>query len=139
MVLPLVRLYREYGYLCGYSHAGFAKLLPGYIEGQMRLTASEKQKVVDTEYAQSIMFSYLGMGIACAEAATRELVRGRAGSSGPPRRVADADLLVELSDLWGALQRSSLLGRALYEMRLRHILPSTVGGLGAVGEPWQQR
>jgi lambda repressor-like predicted transcriptional regulator len=123
----LVRLYREYSYLCGYSHSGFSKLLPGYMEGHMSLTTSEKQKVVETEYNQSIMLSYLGAGIACAEAATRKLPRDPAGTSGPPRPVVDANLLVKLSDLWGVLQSSSLLGRALYEMRLRHILPPTMG------------
>lgn len=125
--LMLARWYREYGYFSGYSHSGFSKLMPGYIEGNMRLTSSQKEKVVDTEYAQSIMVSYLAIGIACAEAATRKLPRGPQGTSGPAMAVADIDLLVKISDLWDLLQRSSLVGRGLYEMRMCHILPPTVG------------
>ena len=93
----------------------------------MKLTTSQKEKVVDTEYAQSIMVSYLAIGIACAEAATRKLPRGPGGSSGPARAVADVDLLVKIADLWDLLRRSSLVGRALYEMRARHVLPPVVG------------
>lgn len=124
----LVRLYREYSYLCDYSHSGFSKLLPGYMEGHMNLTPAEKQKVIDTEYAQSIMLSYLSAGIACAEGATRDLLRGRTGSSGPPKSVADPDLLVKLSNTWDTLEESSLIGRSLYKMRVRKILPYLLGG-----------
>ena len=124
----LVRLYREYGYLSAYSHAGFEKLMPSLMEANMELSGSQKQKVIETEYAKSIAFSYLATGMACAEAATRKLPRGPTGSSGPPRRVADAQLLVKLSELWDLLQRGSLVGRSLYEMRARHLLPPTVGG-----------
>jgi hypothetical protein len=124
----LVRLYREYGYLSGYSHSGFAKLLPGYIEGRAKLTESQKQKVIETEYFRSFEFSYLSAGLACAEAAMRDLPRGRSGSLGPPRQVADAELIVKLSELWDVLQRISLLGRSVYEMlRVRDILPPNVG------------
>jgi len=123
----LRRWYREYAYFSGYSHAGFSKLMPGFIEGNMRLTSSQKEKVVDTEYAQSIMVSYLAIGIACTEAATRKLPRGPAGSSGPAKAVADLDLLVKTSVIWELLDRSSLVGKALYEMRARHVLPPVVG------------
>lgn len=123
----LVRLYREYGYLCGYSHSGFAKLLPGYIEGRVKLTESQKQKVIETEFFRSLEFSYLSAGLACVEAAMRDLPRGRSGSSGPSSQVVDAELIVKLSELWDVLQRISLLGRSLYEMRVRHILPPAVG------------
>jgi hypothetical protein len=122
--LALARFYREYGYFSGYSHSGFAKLMRGFMEGNMKLTTSQKEKVVETEYAQSIMASYLATGIACAEAATRRLPRGPGGSSGASP-VAEAELLVKLSDLWTLLERSSLVGRALYEMRARHVLPPT--------------
>ncbi len=71
----LRRWQREYSYFSGYSHSGFRKLMPGFIEGNMRLTTSQKEKVVETEYAQSIMVSYLATGIACAEAATKALPR----------------------------------------------------------------
>lgn len=124
--LALGRWYREYGHFSGYSHSGFYKLMPGFIEGNMKLTSSQKEKVIDTEYAQSIMVSYLAIGMACVEAATRNLPRGPAGSSGAAR-VADFDLLVKLSDLWELLEWCSLVGRALYEMRARHILPPTIG------------
>ncbi|QIN84639.1 hypothetical protein GBA63_19770 [Rubrobacter tropicus] len=123
----LRRWQREYGYFSGYSHSGFRKLMPGFIEGNMKLTTAEKEKVVETEYAQSIMISYLAAGLACAEAASRALPRR--GPTGPltARAVGDADLLVRLSDLWDLLDRSSLVGRALYEMRARSILPPKIG------------
>jgi hypothetical protein len=35
----------------------------------------------------------------------------------------DTELIVKLSELWEVLQRISLLGRSLYEMRVRDILP----------------
>ena len=123
----LRRWYREYAYFSSYSHSGFSKLMPGLIEGNMRITLSQKEKVVDTEYAQSIMLSYLAIGIACAEAAARKLMRGPAGPSGPAKAVADFDLLVKLSVLWNLLERSSLVGRALYEMRARYVPPTVVG------------
>ncbi|QIN77526.1 hypothetical protein GBA65_02295 [Rubrobacter marinus] len=122
----LRRWQREYGYFSGYSHSGFRKLMPGFMEGNMRLTTSEKEKVVETEYAQSIMISYLATGIACTEAATRALPRGPSGGA-PASKVADADLLVKVSDLWDLLDRTSLVGRALYEMRMRHVLPPKFG------------
>lgn len=92
----------------------------------MNLTPSEKQKVVDTEYVQSIMLSYLSAGMACVESATKELPRGIRGSSGPPKAVADADLLIKLSNMWDTLEKSSLIGRSLYKMRVRDIFPKSV-------------
>jgi len=62
---------------------------------------SEKQKVIDTEYAQSALaFSYPGCGIACAEVAA-ELPRGRAGPSGLLGWFMTPPPLVEVSDLGG--------------------------------------
>lgn len=122
----MIRLYREYGYLSGYTHSGFGKLLAGYAEVHSRLTPAQEQKVVDTEYAQSILLSYLAAGVACAEAATRRLPRGEDGASGEAA-VADADLLVKLSELWDELRDASLLGTALHEMRVRGVLPSAGG------------
>ncbi len=124
--VALVRLYREYGYLCGYSHSGFRKLLPAYAEAEMELSPAQKEKIVDTEYAQSIMLSYLSAAFACAEAATRKLARGPGGGSGAAP-VADAELLVKLSDLWDELAGASLIGRALYTMRVRGVLPPAGG------------
>ncbi len=72
------------------------------------------------------MISYLALGIACAEAATRVLPRGPSGGA-TARRVADVDLLVKISDLWDLLDRSSLVGKAFYEMRTRNILPPKIG------------
>jgi hypothetical protein len=83
---------------------------------------SEKEKVVETEYHQSIWISYLATGIACTEAATRALPRGLGGSASA-RMVAEAELLVEISDFWDLLERTTLVGRAFYEMRARHVLP----------------
>lgn len=117
----LGRWQREYGYFSGYSHSGFFKLMPGMM-GNTELTTSEKEKVVQTEYHQSIWISYLATGIASTEAATRALPRGRGGAA-PARMVAEADLLVKISDLWDLLERTSLIGRAFYEMRARHVLP----------------
>lgn len=124
--VALVRLYREYSYLCGYSHSGFRKLLPAYAEAEMDLDAAQKEKIVDTEYAQSIMLSYLSAALACAEAATRKLARGPGGASGRAA-VADAALLAKLSELWDELEDASLVGRALYTMRTRALLP-VLGG-----------
>jgi hypothetical protein len=122
----MIRLYREYGYLCAYAHSGFRKLMAGYAEVHSSLTPEQQQKVVDTEYAQSILLSYLAAGFSCAEAATRELARGREGTSGN-RAVAGAELLAELATLWDELRETSLLGKALYEMRTRRVLPPAVG------------
>lgn len=122
----LRRWQREYGYFSAYTHSGSRKLMAGSIEGSIMLRAPQKEKVLETEYVQSIMFSYLGTGLACAEAATRALPRGP-GGKGPARNVADADLLVRVSDLWDLLERTSLVGRALYEMRSRHVLPPKIG------------
>ena len=99
----------------------FFKLMPGMM-GNMKLTTSEKEKVVETEYHQSIWISYLSTGIACTEAATRALPQVPGGSA-PARMVAGAELLVKVSDLWDLLERTSLVGRAFYEMRARHVLP----------------
>ena len=52
--------------------------------------------MVNTEYAQSILLSYLAVGFACAEAAAKKLARGREGVSGN-RAVASAELLTELA------------------------------------------
>jgi hypothetical protein len=93
----LRRWQREYGYFSGYSHSGFFKLMPGMM-GNMKLTTSEKEKVVETEYHQSIWISYLATGIACTEAATRALPRGSGGSA-PATMVAEAELVVKVSDL----------------------------------------
>jgi hypothetical protein len=121
----MIRLYREYGYLCAYAHSGFRKLLAGYAEVRSDLTPSQEEKVVDTEYAQSILLSYLSAGVACAEAATRSLPRGEDGAAGA-RAVADADILVKLSDLWDEMRATSLLGTA-HEMRVRKVLPYARG------------
>ena len=122
----LIRLYREYAYLCGFAHSGFDKLLPGYMGAHLGLTPEQKQEVVDKEYAQSLLFSYLAAGFACAEAATRELPRGRDGAAGA-QAVAGAELLAVLTGLWDELRETSLLGRTLYEMRVRRVLPPAVG------------
>lgn len=92
----------------------------------MDLTPAQREKLVDTEYAQSILFSYLAAGLACAEAATRKLPRGPDGGSGA-RPVAGAELLAELAGLWDILRETSLLGRALHDMRVGRVLPPTVG------------
>lgn len=122
----LRRWQREYGYFSAYTHSGYSKLMPGFIGANMRLTTSQKEKVVETEYYLSIIISYLGTGIACAEAATKALPRGPGGKD-PARGVADVDLLVKVSGLWDLLERTSLVGRTLYEMRARHILPPKIG------------
>jgi hypothetical protein len=41
--------------------------------------------------------------------------------------VAGAELLAELTGMWDVLRETSLLGRAIYEMRARHVLPPAVG------------
>lgn len=122
----MIRLYREYGYLCGYTHTGFRKLLAVYSEVYSDLTLAQKEKIVDTEYAQSILLSYLAAGLACAEAATRRLPRGEDGTAGD-RAVAEAGLLVKLFDLWEELRQTSLLGASLHEMRVRRVLPFAGG------------
>lgn len=121
----LVRLYREYAFLCGFAHSGFDKLLPGYMGARPGLTEGQRREVAEKEYAQSILLSYLATAFACAEAATRKLPRGRDGASGR-RTVADAELLVKLSEL-DELRETSLLGRSLHEMRVRHVLPFADG------------
>lgn len=122
----LTRLYREYGYLCGYTHSGFRKLLAGYADVRSRLTPEQEQRLVDTEYALSIVLSYLSAAFACAEAATRRLPRGEDGTAGN-RAVAGGELLAELADLWDELRATSLVGRALYEWRVARVLPPAVG------------
>ena len=128
----LRRWQKEYGYFSAYTHSGSRKLMAGSIAGNLRvtgnlkLTRSQKEKVVESEYAPGIMVSYLATGMACAEAATRALPRGPTGAS-PARAVGDAELLVSISDLWDLLERSSLVGRSLYEMRARSVLPPKIG------------
>ena len=116
----------EYGYFSAYTHAGSRKLMAGFVSGALRFTASQREKAVESEYAPGIMVSYLATGIACAEAATRPLPRGPTGAL-PARAVGGAELLVRISDLWDLLERASLVGRAFYEIRARHVLPPRIG------------
>ncbi len=122
----LRRWQREYGYFSGYSHSGFRKLMPCHIEASKRFTTSQKEEAVEKEYYQAVMFSYLTAASACAEAGLRVLPRDGSG----PARVADLDLYLKLDDLWAVMRRAALLGKALWELRVRHIMPPVLGSRG---------
>ncbi|MDP9478439.1 MAG: hypothetical protein M3R38_22620 [Actinomycetota bacterium] len=119
----LGRWYREYGYFSGYSHAGFPKLMARYYEASKRYTSSQKEEAVEKEYDQALWASYLAAATACAEAGLRELPR----FGGAPARVADLEIFLKLDGLWDVMRRAALLGKALWELRVRHIMPPILG------------
>jgi hypothetical protein len=41
--------------------------------------------------------------------------------------VADVDAYAKLEDFWEMMRHTSLLGKALWELRVRHIMPPTPG------------
>lgn len=119
----LRRWYHEYGYFSGYSHAGFPKLMVRYFEASKKYTTSQKEEAIEKEYFQAVMVSYLAVASACAEAALRELPRAK----GSPSAIAGPDFYVKIDDLWAVMRRAALLGNALWELRVRHIMPPSVG------------
>lgn len=74
------------------------------------------------------MVSYLAVASACAEAALRELPR----AGGEHAAIADPDLYVKLDELWAAMRRAGLLGKALWELRVKHIMPPNLETTGGV-------
>lgn len=119
----LGRWYREYGYFSGYSHAGFPKLMARYFAASKSYTSSQKEEAMEKEYAQAVMVSYLAAASACAEAGLRELPR----LGGAPARVADLEVHVKLEEIWDVMRRAALLGKALWGLRVRHIMPPILG------------
>lgn len=119
----LGRWYHEYGYFSGYSHAGFPKLMARYYEASKKYTSSQKEEAVEKEYDQALWASYLAAATACAEAGLRELPR----VGGAPARVADLDVHVKLEELWVVMRRATLLGKALWELQVRHLMPPILG------------
>ncbi|MGI8909529.1 MAG: DUF5677 domain-containing protein [Rubrobacteraceae bacterium] len=119
----LRRWHREYSYFSGYSHAGFHKLMPKFIESSKKLTTSQREKVIETEYDPALFVSYLAIASACTEASVKYLPC----VDGSVARVADVELLVKLDELWAVMRRSALLGKALWELRVRHIMPPLLG------------
>jgi hypothetical protein len=119
----LGRWYREYGYFSGYSHAGFPKLMARYYEASNKYTSSQKKEAVEKEYDQAVWVSYLAAAISCAEAGLRELPR----HGGAPARVASMEVQVKLDELWAVMRRATLLGKALWGLRVRHIMPPILG------------
>ena len=115
----LGRWYREYRYFSGYSHAGFPKLMARYYEASKKYTSSQKEEAREKEYDQAVWVSYLAAATVCAEAGLRELPR----LGGAPARVADLEVQVKLDELWALMRRTALLGKALWELRVRHIMP----------------
>ncbi len=119
----LGRWYREYGYFSGYGHAGFPKLMARYYEASKKYTSSQKEEAVEKEYDQALWASYLAAASGCAEAGLRELPR----VGGAPARVADPEVHVKLEELWAVMRRAALLGKALWELRVRHLMPPILG------------
>ncbi len=69
------------------------------------------------------MVSYLAADSASAEAGLRRLPR----VGGVLAWVADVDAYAKLEDFWEMMRHTSLLGKALWELRVRHIMPPTPG------------
>jgi hypothetical protein len=124
----LKRWHREYGQYSGYSHAGFHKMLVAMLPNpKLGLTDSQREQILNTGYLPAVMASYLSTATACAEAANRPLTR----KDGSPRPMAGsppgAEILVDLASLWDTLQKSSLLGQVLWELRVKHLGPALLG------------
>lgn len=119
----LRRWQREYGYFSGYSHAGFRKLMPRHIASSGELTTTQKEEAVEKEYDQALMVSYLAAASAAAEAGLRRLPR----DGNAPSAVATVDTYAKLEGFWQTLQKMALLGRTMWELRVRHIMPPTPG------------
>ena len=119
----LRRWHREYSYFSGYSHAGFHKLMPRFIESSRKLTTSQREKVIETEFDPALFISYLAIASVCAEACVKDLPC----VDGSVVRVADVELLVKLDELWAVMRRSALLGKTFWELRVRHIMPPLLG------------
>lgn len=119
----LGRWYREYGYFSGYSHAGFPKLMVRYFAASKAYASSQKEEAAEKEYAQAVMVSYLAAASACAEAGLRELPH----VGGASARVAGLEMHVKIDGLWEVMRRAALLGKALWELRVRHLMPPILG------------
>jgi hypothetical protein len=126
----LSRWYKEYGFFSAYTHGGFRKLLPAQMgEGRVSLSTSQKEKVINTEYFQAIVYSWLAAASACAVATSKKLPR-RDGSS---RALDDLELLVRLANLWDLMREISLPGKALWEAGARHFVVPTLGPTESTG------
>ena len=112
----------------GYSHAGFPKLMVRYFEASKKYTTSQKEEAIEKEYFQAVIVSYLAVASACAEASLGEIPRAGGGAAA----IANPDLYVKLDDLWAVMRRAALLGKALWELRVKHIMPPSVGTIGGV-------
>lgn len=123
LVDGLGRWYREYAYFSGYIHAAFPKLMPSYYESSNKYTTPQKREASEKEYDQAGWVSYLAAASACAEAGLRKLPR----AAGDPARVASPDTYLKLEELWAVMRRTALLGKALWELRVRHIMPPIIG------------
>ena len=115
----LGRWHREYGKYSGYTHGGFLKGLPAMIS-DMGLTNKEREKVIEAEHLSAIMVSYLAIASACSEPAHAKLERSN-GASRPDVGPDRVELLADLASLWDSLRKSALLGRILWEIRIRNL------------------
>ncbi len=86
-------------------------------------TTTQKEEVVEKKYDPTVMVSYLAAASASAEAGLRRLPR----VGGVLAWVADVDAYAKLEDFWEMMRHTSLLGKALWELRVRHIMPPTPG------------
>ena len=94
-----------------------------YYEASKKYTSSQKEEAVEKEYDQALWVSYLATATACAEAGLRELPR----AGGVPARVASLEVQVKLDELWAMMRRAALLGKALWKLRVRHVMPPILG------------
>jgi len=109
----LARWYVEYRRYCAYSHAAIQKLLLHRAQvGDLSLNPMLRRRYLEGKLEPGVLVSALA--IACASAEIYETVG------------FDGELLESLVTVWDELSESSLLGRALWELRIEAVLPATV-------------
>jgi hypothetical protein len=104
----LDRWYWEYKYLCGFSHAGFAKMR--FPIASDRGFAKSSDQILEDAYTQQITEQSLWASYSASASALTELLKYFS---------SDLEVVVGLTKFWTLLQNESLLGRAIWNIRAK--------------------
>ncbi len=108
------RWYVEYQRYCSYSHALTPKVVLNVIQNNgIRMSDLDRYRFMSNHIDPTLIISYLAIGAACAEVYLK--------------CKQDMDLLESISEFWEEQREGSLLAIALYDLRIKAILPTVIG------------
>lgn len=108
------RWYVEYKRYCSFSHALTQKVVLNQMQTHgIQIDPMMRTVFLNKHIEPGLILSYLAIGSAVAEL---NALHGK-----------DLEVLESLSEFWATFQRSSLLGVAFWDLRIRGLLPPLIG------------